>query len=182
ACNRPTPWQRGLEERHRFFSTRSAQDVSSCKTVWLEARRSLRCLAMNRSARFGTVVISAAPSSRHAHFRSIGSQLLRQYLGIFVCLGLGLGISIFVPISVPTCKRSEHEDPHKPAQETCQQVRYQDGSREEVYFGSSTEQDHQHQLGGDPPGSRGQSEKAIPQTPGWQAAHQRARKVNHQSG
>src|SRR5215813_3668246 len=44
----------------------------------------LRSLAINRSARFGTVVTSAALSGRRVRFQRVSSQLLRQYLGGFV--------------------------------------------------------------------------------------------------
>ncbi len=87
--------------------------------------------------------------------------MLRRYLDSFVRLGLGLGISILVHVVFRTCKRTKNENRHEPAEESCQQVRYQDGGWEEVHLGSSPEQEHQHQLGGDPPGSRCHAEKKM---------------------
>src|SRR6266700_460083 len=119
---------------------------------------------------------------RRTRFRCLGWELLRRCLGSFAWLGLGLGISILVHLGVRTCKRTKNENRHKPAQESCQQVRYQDGGREEVHFGSRPKQDHQYELGGDPPGGRCHAKQAVPQSPGRQAPHQRAREVNHQTG
>src|SRR6266545_5091788 len=74
--------------------------------------------------------------------RPMYRELLRSHLGSFVPLGLGPGISIIIRFSIRADKRTKDDNRHKPAHESCHQVRYQDGGEEEVHFGSSPEQEY----------------------------------------
>jgi hypothetical protein len=59
SCTEPL-WRTRPASKHRFFSTRSAKGMSSCKLFGSSERGLPRSHAMHQSARFGAVVMSSA--------------------------------------------------------------------------------------------------------------------------